>query len=59
MWLFPLCVTDEYVRAFQAGDTPIVLDDVAGIAQKAGDVIMEIYNGTSEEVRDAFDRHPC
>jgi hypothetical protein len=52
-------VTDEYVRAFQAGDTPIVLDDVAGIAQKAGDVIMEIYNGTSEEVRDAFDRHPC
>lgn len=34
---------------FDAGDTPIVLDDVAGIAKNAGDVIMEIYNGTSEE----------
>ena len=35
----------------QAGDTAIAIDDIASIAKKAGDVIMEIYNGTSAEVR--------
>ena len=33
---------------FKAGDTDIVIDDVAAIAKEAGDAIMAIYNGTSE-----------
>ena len=33
---------------FKAGDTDIVIDDVAAIAKEAGNAIMAIYNGTSE-----------
>ena len=31
---------------FDAGETSIVIDDVAAIAKKAGDAIMEIYTKT-------------